>query len=159
MVSAQEHGQVEIQYSDKSESAPVVVYSGHTTLISGGQKAAVTGATLTAIPRIAEGQILAAKTGGRVITRFISDAADTIESEESQWEIEGFLYDRATGKVVRAQTLTQENMTGFTQAGTVDQICAAGVPQRLAYYDVPDGLLFGLNPNGRVRAYIGDDTA
>ena len=96
--------------------------------------------------------------GGRVKYKHLSDAADTVESEESQWEIQGFLYDTA-GNIVRGISLTQENMTGFTQAGTVDAICALGVPTRLAHYNVPDGLLFGLNPNGRIRAYIGDDTA
>ena len=158
MASAAESGQFELQFSDKSESNPIVVFSNHTSLVSGGAKATPTGATLEAIPRIAEGQILGARTKGRVVARFLSDAADTIESEESQWEIQGFLYD-AAGRIVRGITLTQENMTGFTQAGTVDIICQAGVPSRLAYYDVPDGLQFGLNPNGRVRAYIGDDTA
>jgi hypothetical protein len=158
MASAAENGQFEIQFSDKSESNPKVVFSNHTSVISGGAKAAPTAATLEAIPRIAEGQVIAARTPGRVIVRFIADAADTIESEESQFEISGFLYDMK-GNLVRGQTLTQENMTGFTQAGTVDAVCAAGVPTRLCYWDVPLGLNFGLNPNGKVRAYIGDDTA
>jgi len=158
MASAQEPGQFEISFSDKSESNPVVVYSNHTSMISGGAKATPTAATLEAIPKVAEGTIISAKTGGRVIVRFISDAADTVESEESQWEIQGYLYN-SQGKIVRGIALTQESMVGFTQAGTVDAICAAGVPQRLAYYDVPDGLLFGLNSMGKVRAYIGDDTA
>ena len=158
MASAEESGQFEIQYSDKSESNPKVVFSNHTSVISGAAKATPTAATAEAIPRIAEGQIMGARTPGRVIVRFISDAADTIESEESQWEISGFLYDQ-NGNIVRGQTLTQENMTGFTQAGTIDAVCAAGVPVRLSYWDVPQGLLFGLNPNGKVRAYIGDDTA
>lgn len=158
MASAEESAQFEVQYSDKSESNPIVIFSNHTSLISGGQKATPTGATLEAIPRIAEGQVLAAKTPGRVIVRALTDASDTIESEESQWEIQGFLYN-AKGQIVRGVTLTQENMTGFTQAGTVDVICQAGSPARLAYYDVPQGLYFGLNPNGRIRAYLGDDTA
>ena len=158
MASAAESGQFELQYSDKAESAPVVVFSGHTAQLSGGAKAAPTAATLTAIPKIAQGQIKLAKTRGRVIARFITDADDIVESEECQWEIQGFLYDDK-GNIVRGLTLTQENMTGFTQAGTVDAVCATGVPTRLAYYDVPNGLLFGLNPNGVVRAYMGDDTA
>ena len=159
MASAEESGQFEVQFSDKSESNPKVVYSNHTSLISGGAKATPTGATLTAIPKVAEGVIGGLpQTRGRVIVRFLSDAADIIESEESQFEIQGFLYN-AAGQIVRGITLTQENMTGFTQAGTVDATCAAGVPVRLAYYDVPDGLQFGLNANGYVRAYIGDDTA
>lgn len=158
MASAQETGQFEITFSDQSESNPQVVFSNHTAVISGGAKATPTAATLEAIPKVAEGQIMNVSTKGRVVVRFISDATDIVESEESQWEIPGLLYNEK-GQLVRAQLLTQENMTGFTQAGTVDKNVTANVPERLAYWDVPNGLFFKLNPNGKVRAYIGDDTA
>lgn len=158
MASAQEHGQFLIKFADQNESNPVNVFSAHTTVISGGQKAAVTGATLDAIPVSLGGMISPVRAGGRILVYFKSDAADTIESEESQWEIPMLIYN-AAGQVVDSLVLTQENMTGFTQAGTVDVVCAAGVPARLAYYDVPRGLTMGLNPQGKVRAYIGDDTA
>ena len=159
MASAEEPGLFEVKYADQNESNPVPVYANHTNIISGGAKAAPTGETLKAIPRAFEGLIQPnAKAAGRILVMFTSDAADTLESEESQWEIPMLVYNSA-GQLISRKVLTQENMTGFTQAGTVDTVCAANVPARIAYYDVPRGLTMGLDPNGKVRAYMGDDTA
>jgi len=157
-MAAEEPGVYEIKFAEQSGANPRVIYSQATARISGGAKAAPTGATLTAIPYSTDGMVANALARGQVQVWFTSDAADTVESEESQWEIPGLFYDENTKAVVGAKVLTQENMTGFTQAGTVDVVCAAGIPQLLAYYNVPRGLLWGLNPNGKVRAYIGDDT-
>ena len=159
MASAEEPCQFEIKFADQQEANPIPVYSNHTNLISGAQKAAVTGETLKAIPRAFEGLIRPRYTSnGRILVYVITDAADTIESEECQWEIPMIVYD-LQGNVVTRKVLTQENMTGFTQAGTVDVACAAGVPARVAYFDVPRNLAMGIDPNGKIRAYIGDDTA
>lgn len=164
MASAEEPGQFIISYADQLEQNPDPIFSQHTNIISGGQKAAVTGETYKAIPIAQAGAVGVAFNklcAGRILTYFNSDAADTVESEESQWEIPILLYQNIGGKltVVGRKTLTQENMTSFTQAGTVDVVCAAGVPARLAYYDVPRGLYAAIDPNGKVRAYMGDDTA
>lgn len=163
MASAQENGQFEIKFSDNQESNPMTVFSGHTSIISGGAKATPTGATLEAIPKAYESIVTpTALTGGRVLVYDVSDATDILESEESQWEIPILLYklnDKGVYEIVTRKTLTQENMTGFTQAGTVDVTVTQGVPQRLAYWEVPRGLFAGIDPNGRVRAYLGDDTA
>lgn len=158
MVSAEEPGQFMVKYADQNESNPINIFSAHTGVISGAQKAIVTGETYKAIPFAATGMLGAQKCRGRVLVYFKADAADTIESEESQWEIPMLIYNEA-GQVVDSLTLTQNNMTGFTAAGTVDVVCAAGVPARVAYYDVPRGLVMGLDPNGKIRAYIGDDTS
>ena len=158
MVSAQEQGQFEVKFADQNESNPVSVFSSHTAIISGAAKAAPTGATAEAIPKAFEGQLRTNKTSGRILVYFTSDAADTIESEESQWEIPMLIYNQ-NEQLISRKVLTQDNMTGFTVAGTVDLVCAAGVPARVAYFDVPRGLLYAIDPNGRVRAYIGDDTA
>jgi hypothetical protein len=157
MTSGEEPGQFDVKFADQNEGNPVTVFSQHTNLISGAAKAAPTGETLKAIPKAFEGLVAPnAKCAGRVLVYFVSDAADTIESEESQWEIPCLIYN-LNGQLVGRKTLTQENMTGFTQAGTVDVVCAAGVPARVAYFDVPRGLLYALDPNGKVRAYVGDD--
>ncbi len=159
MVSAEESAQFDIKFADQNESNPIPVYSSHTNIISGGSKAAPTGETYKAIPKAGEGLINpSAVANGRVLAYVVSDATDIIESEESQFEIPCILYNEK-GQIIGRKVLTQENMIGFTQAGTVDLTCTAGVPQRVCYYDVPRGLLLGLDPNGKVRAYIGDDTA
>lgn len=158
MVSAAEPGQFQVKYADQNESNPVNVFSADTQVISGGALAAPTGATFEAIPKAAVNMKGSPKVKGRVLIYFVSNASDTIESEESQWEIPMLIYNEQ-GVVVDSKTLTQENMTGFTQAGTVDIAVVVGIPMRIAYYDVPRGLHMGLDPNGRVRAYMGDDTS
>jgi len=158
MVSLQEHGQFMVKYADQNESSPENVFSATTAVISGGALAAPTGATLTAIPYTLGGIMQKVGCKGRVLVYFKANATDIIESEESQWEIP-MLFLNEKGQVVDSIILTQENMTGFTQAGTVDVTATAGLPVRLAYYDVPRGLTAVLDPNGKVRAYLGDDTA
>jgi len=159
MASGAEKGQFEIRYADQNESGVVIAFSQHTNVISGGALAAPTGATFEAIPKSFEGLTTKdmLKARGRVLVFFIAEATDIIESEESAWELPGLLLNEQTGEVVSRKTLTQENMTGFTQAGIVDVTATAGVPTRVAYWDVPRGLLFAIDPNGRTRAYIGDD--
>lgn len=156
MASGEEPGQFMVKFSDQNESNPVQVYSNQTAVISGGAKASPTGATLEAIPYTQGGMMNAARCRGRVIAYFKSNATDIIESEESQWEIP-CLYFNEAGQLIDSITLTQENMTGFTQAGTVDVTCTVGLPARLAYFDVPRGLVIALDPRGKVRAYLGDD--
>lgn len=152
-----EPGQFMIKFSDQNESNPINVFSSHTNIIGGAAKTAPTGETYKAIPFTATGMLGAFKVDGRILVYFSSDANDTIESEDSGWEIPMLIYNKA-GQVVNSIVLTQENMTGFTQAGTVDVVVVAGVPSRIAYYDVPRGLIYGLDPNGKVRAYMSDDT-
>jgi hypothetical protein len=160
MASAEEAGMVEIHFAPKGGGGGKLVYSEHTSRISGGAKTAPTGATLDAIPYTGGGMVPNVATRGRLELHFKSDSADTIESEESQGEIPIIVYDDATGKVVRTETLTIEQMTGFTAAGTVDIVyTTAGDRHLVAYKDVPSGLRYALNPRGKVRIYIGDDTA
>lgn len=159
MASAEEPGQFEVKFADQNEGNPVTVFSQHTNIISGAAKASPTGETFKAIPKAFEGLLSPnLRAAGRILVYFKSDAADTLESEECQWEIPMLVYD-LNGNLVGRKTLTQENMTGFTQAGTVDLAVAADVPARVAYTDVPRGLQYALDPNGKIRAYMGDDTA
>jgi hypothetical protein len=157
MASGATYGQFMIKYADQAESSPQNVYSESVAVISGGAKAEPTGANATAIPYTMGGIKQNAACRGRILVYFKANATVTIESEECQWSIPGLLIDEKTGKQADSLTLTQENMTGFTQAGTVDVVATIGLPARLAYYDVPRGLAFMLNPNGKVRAYFGDN--
>jgi hypothetical protein len=159
MGSAEEPGLFQIRFADQEERNPIPVFENHTNVISGAAKAAPTGETRKAIPDAARGLVNLSRCRGRVLVYAVMDAGDTLESEESQWEIPIIIRDENTGKLVGRTVLTQENMTGFTQAGTVDVVCAAGVPARLAYKDVPRGLTYEIDPNEKVRAYLGDDTA
>jgi hypothetical protein len=154
MASVQEHGVVRLKLMDTSERVFAGQADFHTSVISGGALAAPTGATLDAIPR--SGFLNAV--GSRIIIEFASDAADVIESEESDLELPLLLVNRQ-GKVVGRDTVKLERMTGFKPSGTVDITCTANVFQRVAYIDAPTGLGWMIDPQGKFRAYFGDDTA
>lgn len=153
-----EPGVVEIKFSDLAEANPVTVWTNHTNVVGCGAKTYPTGANADALPYTSSGAVASAKVRGRILVYFTSDAADTIESEDCGAHIPIILYDEKTGKPVQNKTLTFNNMTGFTVAGTVDIVCAAGVPVRVCYYDVPRGLVAGLDPRGKIHAYMSDDT-
>lgn len=92
---------------------------------------------------------------------FIGDALDIIESEESKLFMDVTIKDKKTGRELPT-AITFQNMTGFTSGGTVDWTCPADSPVRVAYYEVPNGqqiILGRKDGNGKMYAYLGDDTA
>lgn len=154
MASGQEHGLIRIEFKDKSERKVAgLPLDFHTSQHSGGALAVPTGATLDAIPRTGQTN----QAGARLILSFITDAADVLESEECDCEIPVLILD-SRGRIVGRETIKLEAMTGFKPSGTVDTpALTAGVPYRLAYKDAPEGYAYMLDPNGKVRAYFGDD--
>jgi len=156
MASAEEKGLIEVKFSDQAESNPVTVISNHSNAISQATKTP-SGATFEALLPLGASVTRAKRTIGRVLIFFTSDAADIIESEECALMLPILLSD-AAGNVVQKKVLTFDNMTGFTAAGTVDITCAANIPQRVCYWDVPRGLIASLDFSGKFHAYIGDDS-
>jgi len=155
MASGEESGKFKVVFDNQAETNPRRSIDFHTTMISGGALAVPTGEELKAIPHTG----FWAQAGQRLIVFFEADAADTVESEESDCEIPVLLRDKMTQQVVGKRVLKLEAGTGFKPSGSVDVICAAGVPARLASWDAPDGMVYQLDPAGKVRAYLGDDTA
>jgi hypothetical protein len=154
MASAEEKGQIVISFADLEESKTKEVLRFHTGLVSQATKTP-SGENIQALP-VMTGTPYKAK---RMIVSFISDAADTIESEESDWSIPIAFVNEKTGRTEFVKVVKMETMNGFTAAGTVDVACTAGVPARLAYLDAPQGYLLTLAAGQRYHAYIGDDTA
>tara|TARA_Y100000310_G_scaffold46680_1_gene43353 strand:- start:327 stop:791 length:465 start_codon:yes stop_codon:yes gene_type:complete len=154
MASAEEAGTIILELSDSSESKLQEVLRFHTV---GTSQATITptGATATALPTMPSTVFK----GKRVICSFISDAADTIESEESNWKIPLHVVDINTGQVEQTRVTTSTDWTGFKNSGTTDIVCAAATKQRVAYIDAPEGKVFTLAGGLRYHAYIGDDTA
>jgi len=159
MASGQEPANIQLVLTNAAETKFAdVPFERSTNVISGGAKAAPTGATYDAIPVMSfYGKNGSLWHGKRLVVRAISEATDIIESEESQGEIPVKYIDEKTGQVVGSTTLTFETMTGFTAGGTVDITCTAGVPTRVSYQDAPQGLHFALDPQGKARVYLGDD--
>lgn len=143
-----------IDFSDSQGENGLNVLKVGTAVCSQATKAA-TGANRTSCPDM---PFNPKKTKGRVEVWFKPIGADIIESEESAWDFTIELYSLATGQKVGEVTLTNENMTGFTTAGTVDVTCAAATPYLLAYYTVPNGMYAQLKAGTKYHAYIGDDS-
>lgn len=92
---------------------------------------------------------------------FKSDAADTIESEESKFHVDVTIFDKVSKREIPS-SLNFENMTGFTSAGTVDIALSAGEERRVASYEVPSNQMIALgrkDGRGKMYCYFGDDTA
>jgi len=154
MASAEEHAEIHIVLDNASETNPSKPWQRSTRVISSGAKASPTGESYKAIPFTGNFPFA----GKRIILKANSEASDTVESEESQAEIPVLLLDELNGNLLGERILSFETMTGFTSADTVDVALTANVPQRLAYQDAPQGQIFALNPNQKVRVYLGDDT-
>ena len=153
-MTQQEPGKVRLVFDNSAETNPRRPIEFHTSVMSGGAKASPTGATQQAIPFTGYFN----QAGERLVVYFLSAAADTIESEDCDWEIPVLIIEKKTMQVVGRDTIKMEAMTGFTAAATVDVVCAAGIPARLAYVDAPTGYIYQLDPSGKVRFYLGDDT-
>jgi len=156
MASAEEFGEMHIVFDNASETNPSKPWQQSTRVISGGAKASPTGEAYKAIPFTGSWN----PAGKRIIVKAAMETTDVIESEESAGEFPVLLREEAPPhKVVGKRTLTFETMTGFTSGGTVDVTGVVGVPVRLAYQDAPQGQIFQLDPDQKVRVFLGDDTA
>ncbi len=150
---AEEHGTIRFQFADKGERQISPPVDMHTSRISTGALAVPTGEKLRALPNNPQVQIA----GARLIMGFISDASDTIESEESDCEIDVLVLD-GRNRIVGSETIKLEAMTGFKPSDSVDIVCTANTHQRVAYKDAPEGHKYMLNPQGKTRVFLGDDT-
>lgn len=148
-----------MKFADQLESNAIPVLSAHTSVVSQATKTPV-GVNWTAIQPIGTFGVSNVKTRGRIVISFTADATDIVESEECSLKLPIVLYEDVNGRpgrIVSNQVLTFDNMTGFTAAGTVDITATAAVPARICYYDVPRGLIAGLDPRGKFHVYMGDD--
>ena len=153
-MAAQEFGDINVVFDNASETNPSKPYQVSTTIISGGALAPPAGEALKAIPFTGFWPFA----GKRIVVLWSAAAADTVESEESAAEFPVLLLNEKTGRMEGTRVLSFETMTGFTAGGTVDVVNVVGVPIRLAYQDAPQGQIFALDPNKKLRVYMGDDT-
>jgi len=153
-MAAQEFGEISLVFDNASETNPSKPWQRSTTIISGGALAAPTGEAYKAIPFTGPWPFA----GKRLVCLWSAAAADTVESEESAAEFPVLLLNEKTGRVEGTRTLSFDTMIGFTSGGTVDIVNVVGIPIRLAYQDAPQGQIFALDPNQKVRVYMGDNT-
>lgn len=154
-MAAEEPGEIRIDFADKQMENGKTVFKMHTTSgLSMNTKTPV-GVNFTPLP-VADYSDFKCK--GYVVVYFKSDAADTIESEESALRFELEVYDRATGRKERNEVLTLEKMTDFKPSGTADTVLAAAVWAYVCYWEVPDGKFVKVAAGKKVHVYLGDDT-
>lgn len=158
MVSAEEPGEILVQFSDSAEHSPVNIAYFSTAIHGGAAKAYPTGATLTAFPYQPSSPYV--NEGGRVIVKFKSNAADIIESEESQGELGVILKNKNTGAMHKKILHWGDTLGDFTNfASTADVSVNTLEFVKCGYYTVPTGYLLKLDPDFKAHFYAGDDTA
>lgn len=159
MASAQEHGEISFQFESANgfgQKIPLKADSsriGHVAPVSATDRRQM-------LPILFRHGGVVLDESGIVRVLFKANAADVIESEESKLMLDVTLINKATG-TLQSTTLTFDNMTGFTSAGTVDLTHVADQTIEVARYTVPAGtqLVLGNPVDGRAYCYLGDDTA
>jgi hypothetical protein len=155
MASAEEAGETIVYFKDSEEMTgkPVIHYD------SGMSQAtkAPTGVTMSGVQRTPATNAWLDE-DSRIVVMFKPYAADTIESEESQFFFGILLKNKKTGLIQRRR-IAMEQFTGFTAAGTVDVACTASVENRICYWAVPRGYMATLDAGTPMHFYWGDDTA
>ena len=98
---------------------------------------------------------------GKIKLEAKGDAADTVESEESNGFIPIKLIHKATGAVVHKKLRVGDagtaDFSGFSS--TADVALVTGDFRKLGAYTVPSGYLATLDAGQPVHLYLGDDTS
>jgi len=159
MASGQENGVVYLQFESANGSrsaTPIEAASqtiGHVTILSATDRR-----QFYPLSYMHGGSVL--DENGFLKLKFKPNAADIIESEESQLLVDVTLINKATGSK-QPTTITLEMMTGFKPTGTIDVTLLANQNSEIAYWQVPAGnqLVLG-HPSGLGKAYVwlGDDS-
>lgn len=159
MVSAQEHGFIQIQKYNQGSKQRLPLKEQRTEILGYVVPASRNNPqeqdeTL----QFLEGG-LAIDEKERLEVWFTADASDVIESEESKLHLDVTIVDKKTGRELPS-ALTFASLTGFT--GTTDITTPENAPVLVAYYEVPTGqqiVLGRKDGRGKIYAYLGDDTA
>jgi len=161
MASAEESATWRIRFADSTEtilSDPVATFTTQQT--SSAAKAYPADRDALALPRMPMSNMATAE-GGRVVVEVLGDAADVVESEESDGQIPLMLIHKKSGKRkmqnIRVGDTGEANLAGFNSTHDVTLNTSNYV--RLGAYSVPDGWIATLGAGQPVHLYLGDDTA
>jgi len=160
MASAEEAASIRLVFADAQENKRVPVWYDHTARCSAAAKAYPTGASADALPFMGSSGKVTLNENSRLVFEAKGDAADIIESEESNGEIPIVLIDKITGaRVQRILRLgdTGADFTGF--ASTADVTLNTSDYVKVGHFVVPAGYKLQLDPTRKVHVYLGDDTA
>ncbi len=160
MASAEEAASIRISFADSEENTVMPVADFHTTETGSAAKLYPADQDALALPRMPATNMWV-QGGSKIVLSAMSDAADTVESEESNGSF-GIILKHVTSGAVRHVKLRvgdagRADFSGFNS--TSDVALITGVYRRLGAYTVPDGYHATLDAGTPVHCYLGDDTA
>lgn len=160
-MSQEESASWRIVFTDSQEdpSNSVVVADFHTSETSSAAKAYPTDRDALALPRM-PGTNVAVHNQGKIRIEAQGDAADTVESEESNGFIPIKLINNNTGSIRRLKLRFGDDgradFSGFNS--TNDVVLNTSNYVRLGAWQVPAGHTATLDAGQPVHLYLGDDT-
>ncbi len=157
-MASEEPSAVRLLFADAEENRREVVWDAHTESVSANSKAFPVGANADALPYMASSPLWADE-NSKVVLEAKSDAADTVESEESAGSFPVLLRNKKTGVIYKKNLRVGDangDFTGF--AATADVALVTTRFTRLGSYTVPAGFQLTLDPTRKVHLYLGDDT-
>lgn len=161
MASGEETGQIKVYAANSQGSNPKLLVSRSTRTLSMGTINPV-GVNYTALEHFPPMRTNLAPPSGQVIVTFTADATDIVESEESSFNIPGYLYPVIPGKGLPdwsagiSKNLRTEDIVGFQASAATDITATAAVETRLGVYTVPNGFAWAFG-GSKMAVYIGDD--
>lgn len=160
-MSAEEPASWKIIFTDSEESdssATEVAYF-HTAQTSSAAKGYPSDRDALALPRMPATSVWVNE-NGKVVLKAMSDAADTVESEESDGEIPVILKNKTTGAITHLKLrLGDSGRADFADFNSTDDIVLnTSTYVRLGAYTVPAGHMLTLDAGQPVYLYLGDDT-
>ena len=158
-MAAEEPSSWRINFTDSEESSLTNVADFHTVQTSSAAKAYPTDIDATALP-LMPATNLWVNEGAKIVLTAMGDAADNVESEESNGVIPIILKHKATGAITHIQLRVGDagsaDFDGFN--GTDDVALITTAYNRLGAYTVPAGHMATLDAGKPVHLYLGDDS-
>ena len=158
-MSAEEAAQWRLSFADSEENKLEPVADFHTQQTSSAAKAYPVDRDALALP-LMPATNLWLNQNARLVLSAQSDAADTVESEESNGFIPVILKNIATGAITHVKLRVGDDgradFSGFDSTNDVALITTSF--RRLGAYTVPFGFMLTLDAGKPVHLFLGDDT-
>lgn len=160
MASGEEAASWRLVFADAEENVRIPVADFHTTQTSSAAKAYPVDRDALALPAMPSTTHWVNQ-NAKIVLEAKSDAADTVESEESNGFIPVILKHISTGAITHVKLRVGDDgradFSGFNS--THDVALVTTDFRKLGAYTVPMGYMATLDAGQPVHLYLGDDTA
>lgn len=158
-MTAEEPASIRVLFADAEENHRVIVADFHTLQTGSAAKLYPADRDATALPPMPATNAWAGSQS-TIVIEAKGDAADTVESEESEGIFPIVLKNIATGVLthvkLRLGDAGNADFAGF--ASTANVVLNTSSYVRLGAYTVPAGFMATLDAGQPVHCYLGDDT-